>query len=210
MYNNYLKRIIDVICSIILIILLSWLLIIISLLIKLTSKGRIIYKQKRIGKDKKEFYILKYRTMKLNAPRDVPTHLLQQPENYITGIGKVLRKTSLDELPQLFNILKGDMSFVGPRPALWNQYDLIAERELFGVNKLRPGLTGWAQVNGRDEIPISLKTILDTKYAKNISFSFDVYCIVLTVSCLFTGKGYREGKVEERIAYEESTSSWSQ
>ena len=145
-----LKRFFDIILSLVAIIVFSWLLIIIAIAIVVEDKGNILFKQKRIGKNKKEFYIYKFRTMKVSTPKDVPTHLLDNPESYITKIGGFLRKTSLDELPQLFNILKGDMSIVGPRPALWNQFDLIDLRDKNGSNSVRPGLTGWAQVNGRD------------------------------------------------------------
>ncbi|MGB8452455.1 MAG: sugar transferase [Anaerocolumna sp.] len=193
MYIKYIKRINDIVLSFITIILTSWLFIILMLLIKLTSKGPIFFQQKRIGKNKGKFNILKFRTMKINTPKDTPTHLLKNPEHYITPIGKFLRKTSLDELPQLFNILKGDMSIVGPRPALWNQYDLIAERDKYGVNDVRPGLTGWAQINGRDEIPIQLKAGLDGEYIKKMSFLFDIKCIIKTVGCVMRHDGLKEG-----------------
>ena len=155
-----LKRFFDIILSLVAIIVFSWLLIIIAIAIVVEDKGNILFKQKRIGKNKKEFYVYKFRTMKVSTPKDVPTHLLDNPESYITKIGGFLRKTSLDELPQLFNILKGDMSIVGPRPALWNQFDLIDLRDKNGSNSVRPGLTGWAQVNGRDELPIDVKLVL--------------------------------------------------
>jgi O-antigen biosynthesis protein WbqP len=193
MYRKYIKRFLDVIGSLLLAIILSWLFIIISLLIKCTTKGKIIYKQKRIGKDKKEFYILKFRTMLPTTPGNIPTHLLNNPDQYITGIGKILRKTSLDELPQVFNILKGDMSLVGPRPALWNQYDLIAERDLHCVNDISPGLTGWAQVNGRDELPINVKAKLDGEYVMKLSFWLDAQCILKTFGCVWKQEGVREG-----------------
>ncbi len=196
MNYKYLKRFLDIISSLLLIVGLSWLFILISVLVKLSSKGKIIYRQKRIGLDKKEFYILKFRTMKNTAPGDVPTHLLQNSDQYITFIGEILRKSSLDELPQLFNILRGDMSLVGPRPALWNQFDLIAERNKYGVNSIRPGLTGWAQVNGRDEIPILLKVKYDAEYLKKMSFIFDAACLMRTVKCVLKRKGIREGTSE--------------
>ena len=158
---GFLKRFFDIVLSLVAIIVFSWLLIIIAVAIVVEDKGNILFKQKRIGKNKKEFYIYKFRTMKVSTPKDVPTHLLDNPESYITKIGGFLRKTSLDELPQLFNILKGDMSIVGPRPALWNQFDLIALRDENGSNSVRPGLTGWAQVNGRDELPIDVKAGFD-------------------------------------------------
>ena len=156
-----LKRFFDIILSLVAIIVFSWLLIIIAIAIVVEDKGNILFKHKRIGKNKKEFYIYKFRTMKVSTPKDVPTHLLDNTESYITKIGGFLRKTSLDELPQLFNILKGDMSIVGPRPALWNQFDLIDLRDKNGSNSVRPGLTGWAQVNGRDELPIDVKAGFD-------------------------------------------------
>ncbi|WP_033168334.1 sugar transferase [Clostridium sp. KNHs205] len=208
MYNRYLKRLLDIIGSLVLIIVLSWLFILLALLIKLTSRGKILYKQKRFGKNKKIFSILKFRTMKSSAPGDVPTHLLQDPEEYITGIGKILRKTSLDELPQLFNIIKGDMSIVGPRPALWNQYDLIAERDNNDANDVRPGLTGWAQINGRDELPILLKAHYDGDYVKKMSFLFDMICIFKTVVYVIKHDGVNEGVIEGRNNNEKSINNW--
>jgi O-antigen biosynthesis protein WbqP len=198
MYIKYYKRIIDFVLSLTAIILLLWLFILLMLFIKLSSKGPVFFRQKRIGKNKSEFYILKFRTMRINTPSDMPTHLLENPEKYITVIGKILRKTSLDELPQLFNIVKGDMSIVGPRPALWNQYDLIEERDKYGANNVRPGLTGWAQINGRDEIPIQLKAKLDGEYITRISFLFDIKCIVKTVGCVIRRDGVKDGTVKVR------------
>ena len=209
MYRKYFKRWIDIINSILFIVLLSWLFLIIAILIKITSKGPIFFKQRRIGSNKEEFYIIKFRTMKSLAPSDVPTHLLKSPDQYITRIGRYLRKTSLDELPQLVNILRGEMSFVGPRPALWNQYDLIAERDKYNANNVKPGLTGWAQVNGRDEIPIIMKVKYDGEYINKSSLGFDAYCVILTVFCIIGLKGYKEGLVEEENNYEESSGSWS-
>lgn len=191
-----LKRFFDIILSLVAIIVFSWLLIIIAIAIVVEDKGNILFKQKRIGKNKKEFYIYKFRTMKVSTPKDVPTHLLDNPESYITKIGGFLRKTSLDELPQLFNILKGDMSIVGPRPALWNQFDLIALRDKNGSNSVRPGLTGWAQVNGRDELPIDVKAGFDGEYIKKMSIVFDIKIILMTVVSVFTSKGVREGRNE--------------
>lgn len=193
MYIKYYKRIIDFVLSLIAIVLLLWLFFLLMLLIKLTSKGPVFFRQKRIGKNKSEFYILKFRTMRIDTPSDIPTHLLENPEKYITVIGKILRKTSLDELPQLFNIIKGDMSIVGPRPALWNQYDLIEERDKYGANDVRPGLTGWAQINGRDELPIPTKARLDGEYIKIISFLFDIKCIFKTIGCVIRRDGLTEG-----------------
>ena len=191
-----LKRFFDIILSLVAIIVFSWLLIIIATAIVVEDKGNILFKQKRIGKNKKEFYIYKFRTMKVSTPKDVPTHLLDNPESYITKIGGFLRKTSLDELPQLFNILKGDMSIVGPRPALWNQFDLIDLRDKNGSNSVRPGLTGWAQVNGRDELPIDVKAGFDGEYIKKMSIVFDIKIILMTVVSVFTSKGVREGRNE--------------
>ena len=193
---GFLKRFFDIVLSLVAIIVFSWLLIIIAVAIVVEDKGNILFKQKRIGQNKKEFYIYKFRTMKVSTPKDVPTHLLDNPESYITKIGGFLRKTSLDELPQLFNILKGDMSIVGPRPALWNQFDLIALRDENGSNSVRPGLTGWAQVNGRDELPIDVKAGFDGEYIKKMSIIFDIKIILMTVVSVFTSKGGREGRNE--------------
>ena len=198
MYKKYGKRIFDVIASSFALVLFSWLFVLLSLAIKLTSKGPILFKQKRVGKNKKHFYIYKFRTMRTDTPKDMPTHLLSNPEKYITPIGRFMRKTSLDELPQIFNILKGDMSIVGPRPALWNQYDLIAERDRYRANKIRPGLTGWAQINGRDEIEIPLKAKLDGYYVKKESFSFDIYIIIATVFSVLKHEGVKEGGPGEK------------
>ena len=187
------KKVLDIILAFISIILLSPILVLIAILIKLSSKGPVFFKQKRIGKGKSIFYIYKFRTMRTDAPKDMPTHLLDNPDAYITGIGKVLRKTSLDELPQLINILKGEMSFIGPRPALWNQYDLIAERDKYGANDVYPGLTGWAQINGRDELPIEIKAKLDGEYVQKMSFIFDVKCFIGTILSVLKREGVVEG-----------------
>ncbi len=194
-----LKRILDILLSLMAICGLSWLFVIIALCIKLEDGGSILFKQRRIGRDKKEFYIYKFRTMRLDTPKDVPTHLLEDPQSYITRVGKLLRKSSLDEIPQLFNILRGEMSLVGPRPALWNQYDLIAERDKNGANALTPGLTGWAQVNGRDELPIEVKARYDGEYVKRISLFFDIYIILKTVVSVFKADGVKEGADENNI-----------
>lgn len=187
------KRLLDFILALLSLIILSPVFIIISLIIKMASEGPVFFKQKRIGKNKVEFYIYKFRTMRTDTPKDTPTHLLENPEQYITRIGKFLRKTSLDELPQLINILKGEMSFIGPRPALWNQYDLIAERDKYGANDVYPGLTGWAQINGRDELPISIKAKLDGEYVKKMSFFFDVRCFLGTIISVIKSDGVVEG-----------------
>ncbi len=193
MYKKYLKRIFDIVLTSLALVLFSWLLLILAAAIKLTSKGPVLFKQKRVGKNKTYFYIYKFRSMRTDTPKDMPTHLLANPKSYITPIGRFMRKTSLDELPQLFNILKGDMSIVGPRPALWNQYDLIAERDKYGANNIRPGLTGWAQINGRDEIEIPLKAKLDGYYVKKESLLFDIYIIIGTVFSVLKHEGVKEG-----------------
>lgn len=194
---KYVKRIIDFLLALIALICLWGLMLVIAVLIKLESKGPVIFKQKRIGKDKKEFYIYKFRTMRSDTPKDMPTHLLSNPESFITKIGGFLRKTSLDELPQIFNILKGEMSIVGPRPALWNQYDLIELRDKNGANSLVPGLTGWAQINGRDELEIEEKARLDGEYKEKMSFLFDLKCFFMTFVCVLRKDGYAEGGIKE-------------
>ena len=192
MYQNCLKRLLAIALSLMGIVVLGWLLALLSIAVKLDSPGPVLFKQKRVGRGKSHFYILKFRTMRTDTPKDMPTHLLANPEQYITRVGRFLRKTSLDKLPQLFNILLGDMSIVGPRPALWNQFDLIAERDKYGANDIRPGLTGWAQINGRDELEIEEKALLDGEYVRNLSFRFDVRCLLATVKVVL----YRDGMVE--------------
>ncbi|MBP5599722.1 MAG: sugar transferase [Lachnospiraceae bacterium] len=187
------KRIIGFILSLIAMILLSWLFVILIVLIKIDSKGPILFKQKRVGIHKKHFMIYKFRTMRTDTPKDMPTHMLKNPEQFITKVGKFLRKTSLDELPQLLNIIKGDMAIVGPRPALWNQYDLIEERDKYGANDVLPGLTGWAQINGRDELEIPVKAALDGEYIKKMGFIMDVRCIFGTVKSVLKHEGVVEG-----------------
>lgn len=166
---------------------------IIVAIIKFDSKGPVLFKQKRVGIYKKNFYVLKFRTMRNDTPKDIPTHLMENPEQYITKIGKWLRKTSLDELPQIWNILVGEMSIIGPRPALWNQYDLIAERDKYGANDVPVGLTGWAQINGRDELPIHVKAKLDGDYVKMMSFGMDVRCFFATIKSVLEKDGVVEG-----------------
>ena len=161
--------------------------------IKLDSRGPVLFKQKRVGIHKSHFNILKFRTMRTDTPKDTPTHLLKDPQQYITKVGSFLRKTSLDELPQIINILKGDMAIVGPRPALWNQYDLIAERDKYGANDVLPGLTGWAQINGRDELPIDVKARLDGEYVRRMGFLMDLRCIFGTVASVAKQEGVVEG-----------------
>ncbi|MFC6348359.1 sugar transferase [Vagococcus carniphilus] len=193
MYKNGLKRVIDFVLSLIGIIVLSPVFLILVIAIKLDSKGPVIFKQKRIAKNKETFNIYKFRTMRIDTPKEMPTHLLDNPDYFITKVGKFLRKTSLDELPQLFNILKGDMAIIGPRPALWNQDDLIAERDKYGANDIRPGLTGWAQINGRDELEIEYKAQLDGYYVDKESFSMDVKCFFGTIVSVFKSDGVLEG-----------------
>lgn len=197
MYRNGLKRVLDFILSLVGLILLLPVLLIIALIIKLTSPGPVFFKQKRVGKNKTYFNILKFRTMRTDTPKDTPTHLLANPDQYITPIGKVLRKTSLDELPQIINILKGDMSIIGPRPALWNQYDLIEERDRYGANDILPGLTGWAQINGRDELEIDVKARLDGEYVERMSFLFDCKCFFGTITSVLKHEGVVEGGTGE-------------
>ncbi|HIX76937.1 MAG TPA: sugar transferase [Candidatus Fusicatenibacter intestinigallinarum] len=193
MYKKYLKRLIDIVMSLGGIVCLSWLYLILIVAIRLDSPGPILFRQKRVGKKKRHFQILKFRTMRTDTPHDMPTHLLQDPDQFITRTGRFLRKTSLDELPQLWNILKGDMSVVGPRPALWNQFDLIEEREKYGANDIRPGLTGWAQIHGRDELEIEEKAKLDGYYAEHLSFGLDVKCFLRTIGAVLRSDGVVEG-----------------
>ncbi len=192
MYQK-IKRAIDFVTSFLGLILLSPVFFVLIVAIKCDSKGPILFKQKRVGIHKSHFSIYKFRTMRVDTPKDTPTHLLKNPEQYITKVGKFLRKTSLDELPQIVNILKGDMAIVGPRPALWNQYDLIAERDKYGANDILPGLTGWAQINGRDELEIDVKAKLDGEYVEKMSFLFDVKCIVKTFTSVLKHEGVVEG-----------------
>ena len=196
-YNNYIKRMIDFILSLMGLIILSPVFIILCIWIKMDSKGPVLFKQKRYGKDKSYFNIYKFRTMRTDTPSDMPTHMLSNPEQYITKCGKFLRKTSLDELPQIINILKGEMSIIGPRPALWNQEDLIEKREQYHANDIRPGLTGWAQINGRDELEIEVKARLDGDYVKRMSFLFDLKCFLGTITSVLKSDGVVEGGTGE-------------
>ncbi len=202
MYNNFFKRFIDVILSFMGLVVLSPVLLIIIVVIKIDDPGPAFFKQKRVGINKSYFNLYKFRSMKVNTP-DVPTHLLENPEQYISKVGAFLRKTSLDELPQMWNILKGDMSIIGPRPALWNQDDLIAERDKYGANDVRPGLTGWAQINGRDELEIPVKARLDGDYVENLSFSFDCKCFFGTIKSVLKSDGVVEGGTGEMKKQEE-------
>lgn len=197
MYKHFFKRIIDILLSLIGIVILIPLWLILSIAIFVTDPGPIFFTQKRVGKNKKIFKILKFRTMKTSTPHDMPTHLLENPEQYITKVGKFLRKTSLDELPQIFNIFIGQMSIIGPRPALWNQDDLIAERDKYGANDVRPGLTGWAQINGRDELEIADKARLDGEYVERMSFLFDCKCFFGTIGSVLKRDGVVEGGTGE-------------
>ncbi len=193
MYRKGIKRVIDFILALGGLIILSPVFIILCFWIKLDSKGPVLFKQKRIGINKTYFNILKFRTMYIDTPKDMPTHMLANPEQYITKTGRFLRKTSLDELPQIFNIFKGDMSIVGPRPALWNQDDLVAERDKYGANDVTPGLTGWAQINGRDELEIPVKAKLDGEYVKKYGFTMDVRCFFGTFLSVLRQDGVVEG-----------------
>lgn len=191
------KKIIDRFLAFIGLIVLSPLFLILIIAIKLDSPGPIFFRQKRVGIHKTHFEILKFRTMRTDTPKDMPTHMLKNPDQYITKVGRFLRKTSLDELPQIINILKGDMAIVGPRPALWNQYDLIEERDKYGANDILPGLTGWAQINGRDELEIPVKAKLDGDYVAKMSFGMDVRCILGTVVSVVRQDGVVEGGTGE-------------
>ena len=190
---KFFKRTLDIVLSFFGMIVLSPFFLFLVLAIKLDSKGPVLFKQKRVGLHKKHFYILKFRTMRIDTPKDTPTHLLENPEQWITKVGKFLRKTSLDELPQIWNIFVGDMSIIGPRPALWNQYDLIEERDRYGANDVLPGLTGWAQIHGRDELPIAKKAELDGHYVQHLSFLLDVRCFFGTIKSVAKSEGVVEG-----------------
>lgn len=193
MYNCFFKRAIDVTLALIGLVVLSPLFVILSLAILIDDFGPIFFAQKRVGIHKRLFKLYKFRSMKMCTPHDAPTHLLKNPEQYITRVGGFLRKYSLDELPQIWNILKGDMSVIGPRPALWNQEDLIAERDKYGANDVRPGLSGWAQINGRDELEIPVKAKLDGDYVRRLSFGFDCRCFFGTFFSVLRHDGVVEG-----------------
>ena len=202
---THVKRILDFLLSLLALVVLSPLLLVLAVIIRATSPGPVFFRQKRVGQYKSHYMIYKYRTMRTDAPKDQPTHLLKDPNAYITPVGRFLRRSSLDELPQLFNILRGEMSLVGPRPALWNQFDLIAERDKYGANDMRPGLTGWAQINGRDELPIDVKARLDGEYVKRMSFFFDARCILGTVIKVMRSEGIVEGVQSETQTQREDT-----
>ncbi|MBO4562355.1 MAG: sugar transferase [Clostridia bacterium] len=213
MYVRIVKRMIDIIVSIAGMILASWLYILLIIAIEIDDPGPVFFSQERVGKGKTHFKLYKFRSMKTSTPHDVPTHLLDDPEQYITRVGRFLRRTSLDEIPQLFNILKGDMSVVGPRPALWNQYDLVEERDKYGANDVLPGLTGWAQINGRDELEIPVKAKLDGVYANKLreggfrAFLFDVRCFIGTAVPALRGDGVVEGGTGEIHKHEQDAES---
>ena len=194
MYKNIIKRLLDIVLSLCGIITLLLPMAIIAFAIKIDSKGPVFFKQKRVGRNKEHFEILKFRTMLTETPKDVPTHELSDSKKWITKVGKILRKTSLDELPQLFNILKGEMSIIGPRPALWNQFDLIEERDKYSANDVRPGLTGLAQISGRDELEIPVKARLDGEYVEKMSLIFDIKCFIKTIGSVIRSDGFVEGK----------------
>ena len=193
MYQKFGKRLLDILLSGVGILVLSPVYLLLALAIKIDDPGPVFFRQKRVGIHKTHFQILKFRTMKMETPGETPTHLLENPEQYITRVGRVLRKFSLDELPQIFQIFTGKMSVIGPRPALWNQFDLIAERDKYGANDVRPGLTGWAQINGRDELPIDVKARYDGEYVQNISFRFDCKCFFGTILSVVRHDGVVEG-----------------
>ena len=197
MYRTVIKPIIDFLLSFFGIVFLALPMIIIAIAIKIDSKGPVFFKQKRVGKNKKLFNILKFRTMRIDTPHDAPTHQLQDPTKWITKVGGFLRKTSLDELPQIFNIFIGQMSIIGPRPALWNQDDLIAERDKYKANDVKPGLTGWAQINGRDELEIPVKAKFDGEYVEKMSFAFDCKCFFGTIKSVLGHEGVVEGGTGE-------------
>lgn len=193
MYEKYVKRLIDIILSACGLIVLSPIYLILATAIKINDPGPVIFRQKRVGKYKSNFDMLKFRTMKCCTPKDTPTHLLENPEQYITKVGRFLRKTSLDEIPQIWNIFIGQMSIIGPRPALWNQDDLLSKRDKYGANDIKPGLTGWAQINGRDELPIDVKARYDGEYAEKLNFSFDCKCFFKTIKSVLKHDGIVEG-----------------
>ena len=196
MYQKVIKRLLDIVLSILGLIVLAGPMLILALIVKLDSPGPVFFWQKRVGIHKTYFMMPKFRTMRTDSPHDIPTHLLHSPEQWITGSGRVLRKLSLDELPQIFCILTSKMSVIGPRPALWNQEDLLAERDRYGANDIKPGLTGWAQINGRDELPIEVKARYDGEYVKKLSFFFDCKCFFGTIGKVFRHDGVVEGSTE--------------
>lgn len=207
MYSKYLKRLLDFVLSTIGLAVLALVFLVIAIAIKVDDPGPVFFRQKRIGIHKTYFDILKFRTMKMDTPHDMPTHLLENPGQYITRVGRFLRKTSLDELPQIAQIWTGKMSIIGPRPALWNQYDLIAERDKYGANDVRPGLSGWAQINGRDELPIEVKARYDGEYVERVSFLFDCRCFFGTIAKVLKHEGVVEGGTGELEKREKETAN---
>lgn len=193
MYRKLIKRLIDIVLSAIGLLILALPMLIFALIIKIDSKGPVLFWQKRVGIHKQTFMMPKFRTMYIDTPANIPTHLMNEPQRWITRVGKIYRKTSIDELPQLLCILTGKMSIIGPRPALWNQDDLIAEREKYNANEVRPGLTGWAQINGRDELEIPVKAKLDGEYVSNMSFKMDMKCFLGTIRAVILHDGFLEG-----------------
>ena len=204
MYSKFFKRAIDIVLSFLGLVFLSPVFLILALAIIVDDPGPVFFTQKRVGINKSFFKLHKFRSMKMSTPHDTPTHLLENPEQYITKVGKFLRKSSLDELPQIWDIFIGNMSIIGPRPALWNQDDLIAERDKYGANDVRPGLTGWAQINGRDELEIPVKAKLDGEYIDNLSFLFDCKCFLGTIFSVLKHDGVVEGGTGELRKQEES------
>lgn len=202
LYSRFFKRALDVVLSACGLVVLSPVYLLLALAIKLDSPGPVFFRQKRVGIHKSYFNILKFRTMRIDTPHDMPTHLLADPDQWITRVGRFLRRTSLDELPQIWNIFVGEMSIIGPRPALWNQYDLIAERDKYGANDVRPGLTGWAQINGRDELEIDVKARFDGEYIRRMSFGFDVKCFFGTIFSVLREDGVVEGGTGARESNE--------
>ena len=205
MYQRVFKRLIDLVLSALGLILLSPLFLILAIAIKVDDPGPVFFRQKRVGSHQTYLDILKFRTMKMDTPHDMPTHLLENPDQYITRVGRFLRKTSLDELPQIAQIFTGKMSIIGPRPALWNQYDLIAQRDRYGANDVRPGLSGWAQINGRDELPIEVKARYDGEYVERMSFLFDCKCFFGTIGKVLKHEGVVEGGTGELEKREKET-----
>lgn len=202
MYQRLGKRLLDLVISLILCVLFMPAHLLIILAIKTFDPGPVFFRQKRVGKNKHYFYMVKYRSMRVDAPKEIPTHQLKNPGQYITKLGSFLRRTSLDELPQLLHVLKGDMSLVGPRPALWNQFDLVEERDKYSANTVHPGITGWAQINGRDELSIPEKARLDGYYVEHISFRMDLLCLRGTVSSVLRRKGILEGMRDGETNYQ--------
>lgn len=197
MYTKFFKRLIDIVLSGVGLIVLAIPMLIVAILIRSEDPGPVIFKQKRVGIHKKYFNLYKFRSMKMDTPHDMPTHMLANPQQYILKVGGFIRKTSIDELPQMWNIFKGDMSIIGPRPALWNQDDLVAERDKYGANDVKPGLTGWAQINGRDELEIPVKAKLDGEYVEKMSFGMDVKCFFGTIKSVLKSDGVVEGGTGE-------------